>query len=86
MTMVNRTICIAAILLVAVVLPTHAAEYKGLGVSRDAVNTMLHEEGLNPTFNKFPDIDGLEPLHRHSDDWPGRRIDRVHFDCTAIHE
>ena len=61
MTIVNRTIYIAAILLVALVLPIHAAEYRGIGVSRDAVNTMLQEEGLNPTFNKFPDLEG-EPV------------------------
>ena len=38
-----------------------AAQYKSLGIARSEVIGMLVQEGLNPTFNKFPDYQG-EPV------------------------
>ena len=35
-----------------------ASEYTDIGVTRDQIHNMLKQEGLNPTYNKFPALDG----------------------------
>ena len=49
------------VLLFLISIPLQAAEYRSLGVSRGAVTDMLEQEGLTPSFNKFPSYEG-EPV------------------------
>ena len=35
-----------------------AAEYNSIGVTRDQIHNLLTQEGLNPTYNEFPDLNG----------------------------
>ena len=53
------TFCVLFVLLCSA---ANASEYTSLGITRDQVTRMLTEEGLDPTFNQFPPVDG-EPYN-----------------------
>lgn len=35
-----------------------SAEYTSIGITRDQIHSLLTQEGLNPTYNEFPDLNG----------------------------
>ena len=47
-------LCVLTVLL----LPAAYAEYASIGITQNQVQNMLMQESLNPTFNKFPPLDG----------------------------
>lgn len=55
MTIIAKLLSISALLSLAV---SAIAEYASLGVTRAQVQTMLTQEGLNPTSNTYPDYEG----------------------------